>query len=148
MTSGTRTRTVGGIGWNIWRGVVGVAYLAAAAFNLFYTLPKGDLGAFLTADAWFPFVKDFVNGVVVPHNELIMVLVVLFEIAVGVLILARGRCVDVGVWASVLWVVFLMPFLRPSPHATVNVGLAIVQGVLVLRRYDTPIWGLFRTRQE
>ena len=41
MTSAS-TRTIGGIGWNIWRAFIGIAYLAAAVFNTVYTLPRSD----------------------------------------------------------------------------------------------------------
>jgi hypothetical protein len=141
MTAAGQTRKIGGTGWNLWRGLVGTAYLVAAGFNLFFTLPEGDLG--WSADsAWFPFLASFVRGVVVPNHELFMVLVVIFEIAVGLLILSRNRYVDLGVAGSVLWVLFLIPFLQPFPMAATNVVLAILQGVLLLRRYDTPIWEL------
>lgn len=138
-----QVRKIGGTGWNIWRGVVGVAYLVAAAFNLLFTLPRGDLGWFAES-AWVPFLQDIVRQVVVPNHELFMVLVVAFEVAVGALILSRDRYVDVGVGASVLWVLFLVPFLQLFPMAATNVMLAIFQGVLLLRRYDTAIWELVR----
>jgi hypothetical protein len=141
MTAAAQTRKIGGAGWNIWRGVVGVAYLVAAGFNLFSTLPEGDLGWFADS-AWFPFLGDFVRQVVVPNQALFMGLVVVFEVAVGLLILSRGKFVDMGVTASVLWVLFLIPFLQPFPMAATNVVLAILQGILLLRRYDTAIWRL------
>jgi hypothetical protein len=143
MTAVPQARKIGGAGWNIWRGVVGVAYLVAAAFNLFFTLPEGDLGWFADS-AWFPFLENFVREAVVPNHVLFMVLVVVFEIAVALLILSRGRYVDMGVAVSVLWVLFLIPFLQPFPMAATNVVLAIVQGILLLRRYDTAIWQLVR----
>ena len=143
MDGGEQTRKIGGRGWNIWRGIVGVAYLVAAGFNLFFTLSKGDLGSFAD-NAWLPVLGDFVTELVLPNSELFMALVVAFEVAVGSLILSRGRFVDVGVGASVVWVLFLIPFLQPFPMAATNVVLAIVQGILLLRRYDTAIWELGR----
>lgn len=59
--------------------------------------------------------------------------------AVALLILSRGRGVDVGIGASVLWVVAILPFLA-LPYLTTNVVLALMQGVIVLRRYETAIW--------
>lgn len=143
MTAQQQARRPGGIGWNIWRAIVGATYLAAAAFNLFFTLPTGDL-RWLADNAWFPALADFVTKAVQPNHEPFMLLVVVFEAAVGVLILGRGRLVDLGIGASVLWVLFLVPFLQPFPMATTNVVLAIVQGSLLLRRYDSSIWELSR----
>ena len=141
MTAVAQTRKIGGTGWNLWRAFIGVAYLVAAGFNLFFTLPEGDLSWFADA-AWFPFLADFVREIVAPNHVLFMGLVVVFEIAVGLAILSRGRYVDVGVTASVLWVLFLIPFLQPFPMAATNVVLAVVQGILLLRQYDAAIWEL------
>jgi hypothetical protein len=143
MTAHQHARKAGGKGWNIWRAFVGVAYLVAAAFNLIFTLPTGDLG-WAAEMAWHPILKDFMTAVVIPNHELVLALVVVFEIAVAVLILGRGRSVDLGIVASVLWVLFLIPFLQPFPMAATNVVLAIIQGILVLRRYDVAIWELVR----
>ncbi|MCP4205404.1 MAG: hypothetical protein GY769_26130 [bacterium] len=84
--------------------------------------------------------------VIQPHHELFVLLVVVFELAVGGLILGRGRSVDLGVGCSVLWVLFLIPLLQPFPMAATNVVLALVQGILLLRRYDTAIWELVGIR--
>ena len=77
-------------------------------------------------------------------------LVIVFEIVVGLLILSRSLWVDLGVGASVLWVLAVLPFLA-WPYLLVNVVLAVVQGILLLRRYDTAVWdlmlGAFRSRR-
>jgi hypothetical protein len=138
-------RRVGTGPWNVWRGVVALGYLVAAAFNLFFTLPQGDL-AWFAENAWLPVLEALVMEVVVPSREFFMVLVVAFEVVVGALILGRGRSVDVGVGAAVLWVLFLMPFLQPWPMAATNLLLAVLQAVLLLRRYETAIWQLVRRR--
>lgn len=143
MTGDRYARKVGAGGWNVWRVVVGVGYLVAAAFNLFSTLPKGDL-AWFAENAWLPTLDALVMEVVVPNRAFFMVLVVAFEVVVGALILGRGRSVDVGIGAAVLWVLFLMPFLQPWPMAATNLLLAVVQAVLLLRRYETAIWQLMR----
>ena len=133
------TRPAGGPGWNIWRGTVGAAYLAAAGFNLLFTLPQGDLSSFAD-NAWHPVLAEFVHQIVSPHHTLIMSLVVVFEAGICILLLGRGRMVDVGTGAAVVWVILLIPFLQPFPMAATNIGLALVQGMLLLRRYDRAIW--------
>ena len=50
-------RQPGSLGWNVWRALIGVGYLAAAGFNLFFTLPEGDLGWFAD-NAWSPLLAD------------------------------------------------------------------------------------------
>ena len=108
-------RMLGGAGWNVWKSIIGVFYLAAAVFNLTYTLPGSDGAGFFdgyTDGAWFPFLKDFMNDVFVPNGELFMILLIVFEVAVGFLILSRGVWVDVGVAASVIWVIAVRTALR------------------------------------
>ncbi len=141
-------RKLGGTGWNVWRSVIGTFYLGAAVFNLTYTLPGSDGPRFFDgyADgAWFPFLEDFMNDVFVPNAELFMVAVIVFEILVGVLILSRARLVDIGVGASVLWVLVVLPFLA-WPYLLTNLVLAVVQALVAVRRYDTALWTLIARR--
>jgi len=133
------TRTFGGIGWNIWRAFIGIAYLAAAVFNTVYTLPRSDQLDGYAEGAWFQFLEDFMRDVFMPNGDLFMILVIAFEVAVAVLILSRGSYVDAGVVASVLWVVAVLPFLA-WPYLITNLVLALMQGVILLRRYETAIW--------
>lgn len=133
------TRTIGGTGWNIWRAFIGIAYLAAAVFNTVYTLPRSDQLDGYADGAWFPFLGDFMRDVFMPNGDLFMILVIAFEVAVAVLILGRGSYVDAGVVASVLWVLAVLPFLA-WPYLITNLVLALMQGVILFRRYDTAIW--------
>jgi len=147
MTTRGHERRVGGIGWNTWRGCIGIAYLAAAGFNTAYTLPHQDeLGGYAQG-AWFPFLEDFMWDVFIPNGVLFMAIVIVFEIIIGFLILNRGAYVDIGVGASVLWVLLVLPFLA-WPYLLTNIVLAVLQGVLSLRRYDTAIWDLGKHPQR
>ena len=132
-------RPIGRKAWNAWRATVGLAYLAAAVFNTVYTLPRSDELDGYADGAWFGFLEDFMREVFMPNGTAFMGAVIIFEIAVGILVLSSGRSVDVGVTASVLWVIAVLPFLA-WPYLLTNLGLAPVQGVLLLRRYESPIW--------
>jgi hypothetical protein len=134
-----RTRQLGGTGWNILRGFVGIAYIVAAGFNLLVTMPSGDLTWFADS-AWFGSLDRFVTDTVIPNREIFIALLAAFEVAVGVSILSRGRLVDIGVGAAVLWVLFLLPFLPFVPMGVTNVALGLVQGAISLRRYESPMW--------
>ncbi len=132
-------RPIGRKGWNVWRAVVGLAYLAAAGFNTAYTLPRSDELDGYADGAWFGFLGDFMRDVFMPNGAAFMSAVIIFEIAVGILVLSSGRAVDVGVTASVLWVLAVLPFLA-WPYLLTNLVLAPVQGILLLRRYESPLW--------
>ncbi len=137
------SRPVGGTGWNLWRAFIGLAYLAAAVFNAIYTLPRSDELDGYADGAWFGFLETFMDDVFMPNGEVFMSLVIIFEVVVGLLILARRSQVDVGVIASVVWVLAVLPFLA-WPYLLTNIGLAVVQGVLLLRWYDRTLWELVR----
>jgi hypothetical protein len=78
-------------------------------------------------------------NVFMPNGEVFMTLVIIFEIAAAVLILNRDRFVDVGVIASVGWVLAVLPFLA-WPYLLTNLVLAVLQGLLLLRRYEVTIF--------
>ena len=62
-------RRIAGSGWNIWRAVVGLFYLAAAVFNLTYTLglaAEPDAFEGYADGAWVPFLGDFIRDVFTP----------------------------------------------------------------------------------
>lgn len=135
-------RRAAGVGWDVWRAVVGLAYLAAAAFNTVYTLPRSDEEEVFDGyaeGAWFEFLEAFIRDVFVPNGEGFMTLVIVFEVAVGLLILNRGRFVDIGIVASVGWVLVVLPFLA-WPYLLTNLFLGAAQGVLLARRYQWTMW--------
>ena len=137
-------RRLGGTAWNVWRAVIGAFYLAAAAFNLTYTLPRTDESGLLEgyADgAWFGFLESVARDILMPNDTLLMAAVVVFEAMVGWAILSSGDRVDRGVALSLAWVVVILPFLA-WPYLLTNLALIVMQGVLLFRRFDTPIWTL------
>lgn len=137
-------RRIGGTGWNIWRAVIGVFYLAAAAFNLTYTLPRTSEVGLLEGyaeGAWFGFLETFMRDVLMPNDTLLMAAVIVFEVVVGWAILSAGDRVDYGVVFSLAWVVAILPFLA-WPYLLTNLVLIVMQGALLFRRFDTPIWTL------
>ena len=137
-----RDRPLGQGRWNVWRGIVAGFYLASAVFNGVFTLPRADDGEVFDgyADgAWFSFLEDFMRDVFAPNGVVFMAVVIVFEVIVGVLILGRAERVDLGVVASLLWVVAILPFLA-WPYLLVNVVLFMAQGALLLRRFDTELW--------
>ena len=137
-------RRLGGAAWNVWRGFIGVFYLAAAVFNLTYTLPRTNEAGLLDGyaeGAWFGFLETFMRDVLMPNDTLMMAAVIVFELVLGWAILSAGDRVDYGVLLSLAWVVAILPFLT-WPYLLTNLALIVMQGVLLFRRYDKTIWTL------
>lgn len=132
-------RPVGTRAWNGWRAFVGLAYLGAAGFNTIYTLPRSDELDGYADGAWFGLLENFMRDVFMPNGFVFMAAVIVFEVAVGLLVLSRGHLVDLGVIASVVWVLAVLPFLA-WPYLITNLVLVLLQAVVLLRRYDTAVW--------
>lgn len=142
-----RNRKLASPAWQLWRAFIGIAYLAAAVFNTLYTLPRSDQLDGYAEGAWFSFLEDFMNDVFMPNGDLFMVLVIVFEVAVGILILSRDPYVSAGVTASVVWVIAVLPFLA-WPYLLTNIALIALQGGLLFRRYDTSVWQMINKTLE
>lgn len=137
-------RKVATRGWRWWRTGVGLFYVLSALFNATYTVPRADdAGTFdgYADGAWFGFLAEFMRDVFIPNAVIFITLVIVFEVVVGLLILSQERLVDLGVLASLAWVVAILPFLA-WPYLLVNVALVAIQGAVALRRYEHPAWRL------
>ena len=89
---------------------VGALYLAAgAAVNAFFLLRGDDYAAFADGSS-LRFVRDTWASLVVPHHELWIGLLVVFEVAVGVLALAGGRWTQLAYVAAIAFHVCLLAF--------------------------------------
>lgn len=129
------------IGW-------GFGFFAAAAFNLFYTLPS-DLIPFwewFQENAWIPLYKDMLESIVIPNGSVIVVLTVIFEIVTSMLILNKLLWAKLGLVLALLWPIFLLPLLPIGPVMAVNILLAIGPALLLFRTYETTFWEQLRTR--
>lgn len=135
-------RTVAEKGWNVWRGVVGLFFLAAALGNLAFTAWNPDpLFDFLAADvSLWPF-GALMDNLFVPNATLLVLVAVLFEMTVGVLILSHGIWVDLGLLGALGFQLFLIPYLMPFyPWALGGVVVIALVAPLLARRYPNPVW--------
>jgi hypothetical protein len=117
-----------------YRIVWGLFFLAAAVFNAVVTIPaaRDVLRAF--ADLAWPGIEMLVRELMLPVAASVIGMVVAFEAVVGALILSRGSRVRWGLWASLVWLVALIPFL--GAYGLGNLVLASTVLVLLRRRYD------------
>ncbi len=113
---------------------VGAIYVAGAAFNGVYTLRHsaefyGDFadGAWLNPAEWF------IRRVVIPNGTLFTVLLIVFQAAVAIAILARGALVEPALLVGGAFALVVAFF--SSPGGTVgNLALAVIQFALALTR--------------
>src|SRR5688572_11675620 len=83
------------------RWVVAVMFLGGAAFNALYTLPNvPDSLEALVATSFVPFYKEAMSFLAGWNATALALLVIAFEVTVGLLVLWRGRLARVGLLAA------------------------------------------------
>lgn len=116
------------------RLALGLYFFAMAMVNVFVMLPNArDNYADLADLSWpgFAWVPEVViDPVAVPFT----VLLIVWEIAVGVLLLSRARAARLGLWAALVQVLALAPFL--GWYEIPNLLTAAVVVWLLRRRHD------------
>ena len=119
---------------NILEIAIGIAYLIGALFGLLYIFRYGDefFGSF-AASAWLHPVRDIMRKFVIPNDQRITLLLVFFQFAVSIAILARGNLVTPGLLAGALFALLAIFVSNPS-GAVANLCLAALQVYLALRR--------------
>jgi len=129
------------IGW-------GFGFLAAAGFNLIYTL-RVDNTAFwewFLENAWFTLYKDMIVNIIIPYASILIVITVIFEAINGLLILNKLRLARLGLVLAFLWPIFLLPYMPFGLGIAPNLLLAIGPALLLMREYETTFWELLRAR--
>jgi hypothetical protein len=85
----------------IARVLVGMVMLVGGALlNTAFLHAGNDYSVFMDA-SWFPWVTETWRAVVPPNHVLLIDLLILFEAAVGVLILSGGRMTQVGLVGAI-----------------------------------------------
>ena len=124
------------------RALWGLFFLAASAINLLVTLPNPGFYRDFAGLTFFPFYRWLLLTIAVPNAVLISALVVVFELAAGLLILWRGRAVAWGLAATAGWVVFLCPSM--GWYTLFSPLLLVIPAWLLRYSYPSSFVSLFR----
>ena len=143
MGSDDGRRQAGGFA-NVVRLLVGFGFLAAAVGNSLFLLPDAEeqLESMLELTL-FDWYRDAFDAVVMPAPSLWVGLLAVYELATGLLILARRRAVDVGLGMAVAFMLGIVPLI--GWYSLTNLLTALVPAGLLFRRYERSlIDSLFR----
>lgn len=117
------------------RLVIGLVWIAGAIFNLFVTMRMNSPFGWLEDSALRPW-SWFFGRVVNPHGQAWIALLAIWELAIGVMTLARGRVARVGLAGGALFSTFLFSLWTPY---TMGMGVyALLLGWLA-RRHDQSV---------
>ena len=132
--------------YNIGRISLGVFYLVAGVINLSHTIHNTHyLWSVLLENVHFSFYKEFLEQIVIPNEQLIILLVVVFEFIVGILILSKEIFVKIGLLLAILWVLIITPFL-PWVDILGHLLLGAFQALLLMGNYDTTVLKIIQSK--
>ena len=111
------------------RCAVGLIWIAGAVFNAFSTMRHPEVYHSLAAETTVPVYQWLFSEIVAAHAAFWTLLLVLGELFLGVLTLAKGRRGQVGLAVGALWSALLFPLVWPytlmmGPYAVLLAWLA------------------------
>ena len=119
---------------NVGRIVAGLFFLAMAlGVNL--TLILVDVGFYVTygSQALLPVYRWFFREVVALSPTFFALLLVVYEVTVGILMLNKGRYVQLGLAGGILFLLAITPL---SLETLGNIGMAAALTLLLRQEYD------------
>lgn len=105
----------------------GILYMIGAGFNIAYTRRHGE--SFYTGFAertWFAPAGWFIRTFVLPNPGIFTLLLILFQLFVGIALLSQGPYVRLGLLAGTAFCMYAV-FVSNLPGAIANLGLAVLQ---------------------
>jgi len=138
---------------NVLRLFFGIFFLAAAAFNTYLTITNPDGYKNGGTTAWPPFLQHFWVNVVATHMVLFLILFILIEIALGLLLLNRGKWVKLGLAGSILFSAGLL-FIGLGyaqdywPARIPNLVFEAMMLYCLFFRYDKTLWQTVHPKKE
>jgi hypothetical protein len=118
---------------NIIRILFGLVMLAGAAANAFMALTQPGIYAPFADMSFLSLYRTAWQSLVLPYLGAWLLLVVAFEVTMGVLLLSKGMWVRVGIVGTILFFLFLFPFWWAG-GAILTLVFAVI--LLLLLRYD------------
>ena len=130
---------------NISRIGIGLFYLVSSFFNLFHTMNNTQyLWIVCLENVRFSFQTQFLEKIVIPNEKFIVLLIVIFEIIVGLFILSKGLFVKIGLILGIFWVLSIATFL-PLDDILGHIGLGVLHALLLMGNYDTTFWEIIKS---
>ena len=111
---------------NIARFVFGTIYILGAAFNIYIVITVGWQTYIGFADAtFFPQYREAWMAVAAPNIEIIVILLIAFEISLGMLFIINRRYLKIALILGTLFCLASMPMMIQAIYT--NLPLALIQ---------------------
>ena len=117
---------------NIARIIFGIIYLLGAGFNIFIVTTQGWQTYIGFADAtFFPWYREAWMVIAAPHITLIVILLIAFEISLGLLFIIKRKYLKVALILGTLFCLASMPTMIEAIYT--NLPLALIQAFFLWR---------------
>ena len=117
---------------NVARIIFGIIYLLGAGFNIFIVLTQGWQSYIGFADAtFFPWYREAWMAVAAPNITIIVVLLIAFEIGLGLLFILKRQYLKIALILGTLFCLASMPTMVEAIYT--NLPLALIQTFLLWR---------------
>ena len=115
---------------NIARIIFGIIYLLGAGFNIFIVTTEGWQTYVGFADAtFFPWYREAWMAVAAPNITLIVILLIAFEISLGLLFIIKRKYLKIALILGTLFCLASMPTMVEAIYT--NLPLALIQVFLL-----------------
>lgn len=106
---------------------LGLIYMAGAGFNFAYTKRHEEKFYMGFAEGtWFTPAAWFIQKFVIPNPRIFTIMLVLFQLFVGIALLSQGPYVGLGLLAGVAFCMYAV-FVSNVPGAIANLAMAVLQ---------------------
>ena len=119
---------------NIARIIFGIIYLLGAGFNIFIVATQGWQTYIGFADAtFFPLYREAWMAVAAPNITLIVILLIVFEISLGLLFILKRRYLKIALILGILFCLASMPTMVEAIYT--NLPLALIQAFMLWKEF-------------
>lgn len=123
----------------------GIFFLAMAAVNIYFFSSNPTTYATAAKNALFPAYKALFEAIVGSAPAFFALLLIAYEILVGLLILSRGRSVYWGIYMAILFLLGITPM---AIETLGNMGMAFALGLLLHHDYTRAFLDTFRRQRR
>lgn len=131
---------------NAGRIFLGIFFVAMGlGVNLVFLLTDPQYVVAYGQGAWLPAYRTLTNSVVALNPAGFVILLILFEVFMGLCLLSKGTWVKAGLIGTMVFVVALVPLYYSQIAWAVSV---VGNAYLLTKNFDTSIVGMIRRRRK
>jgi len=113
--------------------------------NVAFLLTQPSFVADYGREAWLPLYRTLTETIIAPRPRIFGILLILFEVAMGLLLLSRGAWVKVGLIGTMIFVLALVPIYVTQIVWAVSMAANVY---LLTKNFDTGLVKMIADRRR